>query len=50
MGRFSITDGTVEECHLYYDSQEMADQLGMAFPEILRTLPKLVWKKLRPTG
>ena len=50
MGKFSITDGTVEECHLYYDSQEMAHQLGVTFPEILGHLPKLAWRKLTPSG
>jgi steroid delta-isomerase-like uncharacterized protein len=46
MGKFSVVDGRVEECHLYYDSREMAAQLGLTFPEILRQLPKLVWRKL----
>jgi len=50
MGKFLITDGTVEECHLYYDTQEMANQLGMTFPEILRQLPKLAWRKLKTIG
>ena len=50
MGRFSITDDTVESCHLYYDSQEMATQLGVTFPEILGQLPKLAWRKLAPSG
>jgi steroid delta-isomerase-like uncharacterized protein len=50
MGKFSITDGTVEECHLYYDSREMATQLGMTFPEILGQLPELVWRKLKMSG
>jgi steroid delta-isomerase-like uncharacterized protein len=50
MGKFSIPDGTVEECHLYYDSREMANQLGMTFPEILGQLPKLAWRKLKSSG
>lgn len=50
MGKFSIIDDTVEECHMYYDSQEMANQLGMTFPEILGQLPKLAWRKLKPSG
>jgi len=50
MGRFSVTDGTVEACHLYYDSQEMATQLGVTFPEILGQLPRLAWRKLAPSG
>lgn len=50
MGTFSVADGTVEACHLYYDSREMATQLGMTFPEILGQLPKLAWRKLTPGG
>jgi predicted ester cyclase len=47
MGKFVITDGTVDACHMYYDTQEMATQLGLTFPEVLRQLPKLAWRKLR---
>jgi steroid delta-isomerase-like uncharacterized protein len=47
MGKFVIGDGTVEECHIYYDSQEMANQLGLTFPEILAQLPALAWRKLK---
>jgi steroid delta-isomerase-like uncharacterized protein len=47
MGKFSIADGTVEECHLHYDSREMARQLGMTFPEVLGQLPGLAWRKLK---
>jgi steroid delta-isomerase-like uncharacterized protein len=50
MGKFLIEDGTVEACHLYYDSREMATQLGLTFPAILGQLPKLVWRKLKPGG
>jgi steroid delta-isomerase-like uncharacterized protein len=50
MGKFSVTDGTVETCRLYYDSREMAAQLGVTFPEILGQLPKLAWRKLKATG
>jgi len=50
MGKFLVGDGTVEECHLYYDSREMATQLGMTFPEILGQLPKLAWRKLKAIG
>jgi len=50
MGKFLIVDGTVEECHLYYDSQEMANQLGVTFPEILEQLPKLAWRKIKASG
>lgn len=50
IGKFLIIDGTVEECHIYYDSQEMANQLGVTFPEILGQLPKLTWRKLKAIG
>jgi steroid delta-isomerase-like uncharacterized protein len=50
MGKFLITDGTVEECYLYYDTQEMATQLGMTFPEVFGQLPKLAWRKLKAIG
>ena len=50
MGKFLVIDGTLEECHLYYDSQEMATQLGVTFPEILGQLPKLAWRKLTARG
>jgi steroid delta-isomerase-like uncharacterized protein len=50
MGKFLITDGTVEECFLYYDTQEMANQLGMTFPEVFGQLPKLAWRKLKAIG
>jgi steroid delta-isomerase-like uncharacterized protein len=50
MGKFLIRDGTVEACHMYYDSREMANQLGMTFPEVLGQLPKLAWRKLKPSG
>jgi len=50
MGKFLITDGTVEECYLYYDTQEMANQLGMTFPEVVGQLPKLAWRKLKAVG
>ena len=50
MGKFVVIDGTVEECHLYYDSREMANQLGLTFPEILGQLPKLAWRKIKASG
>jgi steroid delta-isomerase-like uncharacterized protein len=50
MGKFVVTDGMVEECHLYYDPREMVTQLGMTFPEILGQLPKLAWRKLKTSG
>lgn len=50
MGKFVIEDGTVEACRLYYDTQEMADQLGVTFPELLAQVPKLAWKKLKALG
>lgn len=50
MGKFVIGDGTVDECYLYYDSQEMATQLGVTFPEVLGHLPKLAWRKLKALG
>lgn len=49
-GKFVVEDGRVEACHLYYDSREMAAQLGVTFPEILGQVPKLAWRKLKTLG
>lgn len=49
MVKYVVADGNVEECYVYYDTQELADQLGLTFPTVLRQLPKLVWGKLRAT-
>jgi steroid delta-isomerase-like uncharacterized protein len=50
MGKFLIVDDTVEACWLYYDTREMASQLGVTFPAILGQLPKLAWRKLTTIG
>jgi steroid delta-isomerase-like uncharacterized protein len=50
VGKFVVDDGTVEACYLYYDSREMATQLGVTFPEILGHLPKLAWRKVKTLG
>lgn len=47
--KFRIADGKVVECHVYYDTQELADQLGLTFPTVIGQLPKLVWGKLQTT-
>lgn len=47
MGKILIADDKVQEHRVYYDSQEMVEQLGLTFPEVLGQLPKLAWKKLQ---
>lgn len=47
--KFRIADDKVVECHVYYDTQELANQLGLTFPTVLGQLPKLAWRKLRTT-
>lgn len=50
MGKFLLRDGSVEACHIYYDTQDMAAQLGMTFPEIVAQIPTLAWRKLKTLG
>lgn len=47
MAKYVVADGRVVECHVHYDTQELADQLGLTFPEILGQLPKLARGKLQ---
>ena len=47
MGKILITEGKIREHRIYYDSQEMVEQLGLTFPEVLGQLPKLAWGKLQ---
>lgn len=47
--KFRIADGKVVECHVYYDTQELANQLGLTFPTVIGQLPKLAWGKLQAT-
>ena len=47
MVEYVVADGKVEECHVYYDTEELADQLGLTFPTVIGQLPKLAWDKLQ---
>lgn len=44
---FRVADGNVVECHVYYDTRELADQLGLTFPTVIGQLPTLARGKLR---
>lgn len=43
-----IEDGKVAEVWSSPDSHEMLDQLGVTFPEILVTIPKILLRKILP--
>lgn len=45
--KFSVTNGDIVECRVYYDTQELTEQLGLTFPTVIGQLPKLAWGKLR---
>lgn len=45
--KLRIEDGVVTEYYTYYDTQGLADQLGLTFPEIVGQLPKLAVAKVR---
>lgn len=46
MDMISVADGRIREHRVYYDLQEMLDQLGLTFPTVIGQLPKLAWRKL----
>lgn len=45
--KMRVADGKIQEIHVYYDTQEIPNQLGMTFPTVLGQLPKLAWRKIR---
>lgn len=45
--KLRIEDGTITEYYTYYDTQDIPDQLGLTFPEVVGQLPKLVWGKVK---
>lgn len=47
MGKWRVSDGEVVECHIYYDTTVLPEQLGLTFPEVIGQAPKLVWRKLQ---
>lgn len=47
MTKYVVSEGNVEECHIYYDTRELADQLGLTFPEVIGQVPELVRRKLQ---
>lgn len=47
MAKVLVADGQIEEWHEYYNRQEVPEQLGLTYPEVIGQLPKLVWGKLR---
>lgn len=49
MVKVLVVDGQIEEWHEYYNRQEVPEQLGLTFPDVIAQLPKLVWGKLRAT-
>jgi len=50
MDVISVADGTIREHRVYYNLQEMLDQLGLTFPAVVGQLPKLAWRKLKSSG
>jgi hypothetical protein len=49
MAKYVVADGTIEACHVYYDTQEFADQLGLTFSTVIGQLPKLAWRNSKRT-
>lgn len=47
MGKWRVAEGQVVECHIYYDTTELPEQLGLTFPEVVGQLPKLAWGKFQ---
>lgn len=50
MNNYHIQDGKVQMHVAYYNEQEVKEQLGLTFPEIVWQLPKLAWRKVRSRG
>lgn len=48
MAFFLFGNGNIAESWLQMDDGTMKEQLGIAFPQVLWTLPKLLVKKLLP--
>lgn len=44
--KFVIEDGRIRELYIYFDSQEIPEQLGLTFPAVLGQVPKLAWRKI----
>ena len=47
MSKVVVEDGAIQEDRIYYDYHDFAGQLGLTFPGVLATLPRLAVGKLR---
>lgn len=47
MEKYLISNNKVQEVHIYFDAQELPEQLGLTFPAVIGQLPKLAWGKFR---
>lgn len=47
MERYRITDGTITDGRVYISEEELKEELGLTFPEIVGQLPRLAWGKLQ---
>lgn len=46
MSLYHIENGLIQEHRVYFDQQEVTEQLGLTFPAVVRQLPTLVKGKL----
>lgn len=47
MEKYRVTDGKLQWTRVYFHDQEMKNQLGLSFPEVLSQLPKLARGKIQ---
>ena len=47
VSKLTLEDGVVSEHRVYFDMQEVLEQLGLTFPTVIGQLPKLVVGKVR---
>lgn len=45
--KFHVADGKIQEVHVYYDTKEIPEQLGLTFPTVVGQLPKLALRKIQ---
>lgn len=47
MLKYRVEDGKVAMNAVYYNVEEVKEQLGLTFPALVWQLPKLAWRKVR---
>lgn len=45
--KYQVAGGKIQRTRAYFHDQELKDQLGLTFPEVMGQLPTLVWGKLQ---